>query len=136
MNDKEMVDIKGLDKAEVLVALWKKSYEVGLSYNPSGKPLTVREARRIIKGKYYSFDYCKGRVIKCNISGDEFDPWRYDRENGSGAAKRAIDELRKEIANRAEEKGTVGMMKHFLEFLNGSPVREERQSTSRGRRRR
>ena len=136
MIDKEMVDIKGLDKAKVLVALWDNSYESGLSFNPSGKPLTVREARRIIKGRYYNFDYCKGRVIKCNISGDEFDPWRYDRENGAGAARRAIDELRKEIANRSEEKGTIGMMKQFFEFLNGSPRREEEIENRRGRRRR
>ena len=137
--DKKMVDIKGLDKAEVLVALWNNSCEVGLSFNPSGKPLTVKKARKIINGGYYSFDYCEGRVIKCNISGDEFHPWRYDRENGAGAAQRAIDELRKEIANRTEEKGTkgtIGMMKQFLEFLNGSPMREEKIENRRGRRRR
>ena len=136
MTDKEMVDIKGLDKAEVLVALWNNSYEVGLSFNPSGKPLTVKRARKIINGRYYSFDYCEGRVIKCNISGDEFDPWRYDRENGPGAARRAIDELRKEIANRPEEKGTTGMMRQFLEFLNGSPMREKGIENRRSRRRR
>ena len=135
MNSK-MVDIMGLDKAEVLVALWNNSCEVGLSFNPSGKPLTVREARRIINGRYYNFDYCKGRVIKCNISGDEFDPWRYDRENGAGAAQMAIDELRKEIANRTEEKGTIGMMKQFFEFLNGSSMRKEKTENRRSRRRR
>ena len=134
---KEMVDIKGLDKAEVLVALWNNSCEVGLSFNPSGKPLTVKKARKIIKDRYYRFDYCEGRFIKCDLSGDEFDPWRYDRENGSGAAQRAIDALREELANRPEEKGPTGMMSQFLEqFLGGSFINKDVQSRERGRRRR
>lgn len=36
------------------------------------------------------FDYLKGRVMKVNLSGDEFDEWGYDRDNGSGAAHRAL----------------------------------------------
>lgn len=135
--DKEMVDIKGLDKAEVLVALWNNSCEVGLSFNPSGKPLTVKKARKIIKGQYYRFDYCEGRLIKCDLSGDKFDPWLYDRENGPGAAQRAIDALREELANRPEEKGPTGMMSQFLDqFLGGSFINRNVQSRECGRRRR
>lgn len=42
------------------------------------------------------FDYLYGRVMKVNITHDEFDPWLYDRDNGNGAAQRAIDNLRNE----------------------------------------
>ena len=39
-------------------------------------------------------DYFAGRVIKCNLPGDSFDSWGYDRDNGEGAAQKAIDGLK------------------------------------------
>ena len=36
-------------------------------------------------------------IMKVNLSGDEFDGWLYDRDNGEGAAQKAIDKLRKEF---------------------------------------
>ena len=32
--------------------------------------------------------------MKVDLSGDSFDPWGYDRDNGQGAAKVVVDELR------------------------------------------
>lgn len=43
----------------------------------------------------YDFDYLKGRVMKVNLSGDTLNEWGYDRDNGTGAAERAIASLRK-----------------------------------------
>lgn len=40
------------------------------------------------------FDYLNGKVLKVDISQDEFDPRLYDRDNGENAAQRAIDGLR------------------------------------------
>jgi hypothetical protein len=40
------------------------------------------------------FDYLKGRVIKVNLSGDEIDPWGYDRDNGQGAVEEIVSILR------------------------------------------
>ncbi len=100
-----MIDISKLDKAEVLVAL----------FNASGAPdaggeittakgeittakfvaamdpqaMTLEEARKRLAGHPY-INYIRGRVLKVDLSGDEFDPALYDRDNRWGAALRAI----------------------------------------------
>lgn len=92
-----MVDIKGLNKAEVLSALYNNSKPQGLGFlNFDAKNMTVAEAEEILK-QTTDFDYLKGRVMKVNLSSDDdFEEWLYDRDNGNGAAERAIAELRRE----------------------------------------
>jgi len=91
-----MIDIKGLRKAEVLAALYNNSKPQGLGFlhfNPAD--MTVEEAENILKETTY-FDYLKGHVMKVDLSSDEgFKEWLYDRDNGNGAAQRAIVALRK-----------------------------------------
>lgn len=91
-----MVDIKGLNKAEVLAALYNNSKPQGLGFlNFDAKNMTVAEAEEILK-KTTDFDYLKGRVMKVNLSSDDsFEEWLYDRDNGNGAAEKAISSLRK-----------------------------------------
>lgn len=88
-----MVNIKGLNKAAVLLTLHKNSKAQGMSFL-SLKELTIEECQEIVdqQQKLY-FDYLHGKVMKVNISGDEFNPWGYDRDNGEGAAQRAINLL-------------------------------------------
>lgn len=90
-----MVDIKGLNKAEVLTALYNNSKPLGLGmlhFDP--KKMTVAEAEELLKQTTY-FDYLKGRVMKVDLSSDDsFEEWLYDRDNGNGAAQRAVDTLR------------------------------------------
>lgn len=89
-----VVDIKGLDKAEVLAALYNAAKPQGMGfmhYDP--KPMTVEEARKILT-QYAYFDYLKGRVMKVDLNDDTFDPWGYDRDNGQGRAQEVIDSLR------------------------------------------
>lgn len=90
-----MVDIKGLNKAEVLVALYNNSKPQGLGFlHFESKDMTVSEAEEILK-QTTDFDYLKGRVMKVDLSSDDgFEEWLYDRDNGSGAAQRAIDTLK------------------------------------------
>jgi hypothetical protein len=40
-------------------------------------------------------DYFQGRVIKTDLRGDAIDPRLYDRDNGAGAAERAVAKLRR-----------------------------------------
>jgi hypothetical protein len=40
-------------------------------------------------------DYFQGRVIKTDLRGDAIDPRLYDRDNGAGAAERAVATLRR-----------------------------------------
>ncbi len=90
-----MINIKGLNKADVLAALYNASHPQGLGalyYEP--KDMT-REEAQILIAKGLRFEYLKGRVMKTDLTNDEFDPWLYDRDNGPGTAERAISALRK-----------------------------------------
>ena len=89
----ETIDISKLDKAEVLAALYNSAKPQGLGflqYEPS--PMSTEEAGRLLK-EVTCFDYLKGRVMKVNLSGEELNPRGYDRDNGEGAAYRAIKHL-------------------------------------------
>lgn len=92
-----MVTIKGLDKAEVILALWNRSHEQGMSFLGTKIPHpTIADAREWVeRNPSLYFDYLNGRVIKCDISQDEFDPRLYDRDCGAGAAEAAIAKIRK-----------------------------------------
>lgn len=127
-----MINIKGLDKAEVLLALWEGSHAQGMSFlGMLNGRLTIEKARDMIRQQQenafeYSgeapehtsenheeynakfnawleknpdvqlyFDYVAGHVIKCDISGDEFDERLYDRDCGEGRAAKVIEALRR-----------------------------------------
>lgn len=94
-----MINIKGLDKAVVLKALYDFSHVQGMgilqaipdySLEMAQQDIEARNRRRI---PLY-FDYHYGRVLKVDISGDEFNERLYDRDCGEGAAARAIDSIR------------------------------------------
>lgn len=91
----EKISLLGLDRAEVLAALYNASRPQGMGfmqYNPT--PMTKEEAQRLLDADpRCNFDYLKGRVMKVDLSGDEFSPWGYDRDNGPGAAEEAIKAL-------------------------------------------
>lgn len=91
-----MISLAGLDKADVLCALYDASRPLGLGhlhYDPA--PMKRDEAAALLEQRERKYiDYLHGRVMKVDLSGDEFDPWLYDRDNGSGAAERAISALR------------------------------------------
>lgn len=112
----EMISIAGLEKAAVFAALYNRARPQGMGfmhYDPT--PMTVEVAREqiglgddhtaaedemiragvIVVGRNsLRFDYVKGRVMKVDLNGDEFDPWAYDRDNGAGAAAEAIASIR------------------------------------------
>ncbi len=90
-----MINIKGLNKAKVLAELYNSSKPLGmgiLQYVPGN--MSESEAAELLKKSTY-FDYLKGRVMKVDLSSDEgFEEYLYDRDNGIGAAQRAIDRIR------------------------------------------
>ena len=89
------ISIRGMDKATVLAALFNASKPQGLGFMHYAKePMTVEKARELIDKGHTKFDYLQGRVMKLDISGDDFDPWGYDHDNGQGAAQTAIDTLK------------------------------------------
>lgn len=91
------ISIKGLDKADVLAALFNHSKQQGLGLlDLSGKSnLTADDARKeLAQNPDGYFDYLRGRVLKVKIAGESFDPRLYDRDNGHGTAQQAIDSIK------------------------------------------
>ncbi|NCE63055.1 hypothetical protein D1159_00315 [Pseudoflavonifractor sp. 524-17] len=90
-----MVDIKGMDKARVLKALYENSHLQGMGFMQASGPITVEHCAGLLEKQTY-FDYLYGRVLKVELSEDEFDERLYDRDCGEGAAQRAVDSVRVE----------------------------------------
>lgn len=101
------INLKDLDKAAVLAALYNASKPQGMGFlHCDPTPMTVEEARELLK-RTTNFDYLKGRVMKVDLSGDTLDPWGYDRDNGQGAAWASITSLQStgNVNNDAIAKG-------------------------------
>jgi len=84
------IDISKKDKAAVFKALYDYANPkgMGMFFNKPGD-ISIEQAREIV-AESMDFDYVGGRVLKVNISGDSFDSWLYDRDNGQGRAAQAI----------------------------------------------
>lgn len=89
-----MVSIKGKSKAKVLKALYDHSHIQGLGFLQAvpDRTVTVEHCEKLLKETTY-FDYLYGKVLKVDLSGDEFDERLYDRDCGEGAAQRAVDSV-------------------------------------------
>lgn len=90
-----MINIKGLNKARVLKALYNRSRAQGMGYlHPlHGTQMTYDQAQNLLgmaDDKIPYIDYLWGRMLKVDISGDTLDPRLYDRDNGEGAAEEAL----------------------------------------------
>lgn len=104
-----MIDITGIDKAALLAELHNGSRAMGMgALHDISRDMTTEEARVIItagddrrrmfpgagiKRELY-FDYVQGRPLKADLSGDEFNPALYDRDNGQGAGAAAVERAR------------------------------------------
>lgn len=90
-----MININGLNKAEVLAKLYNNSRVQGLGFlQAKNEEMSIEEATSILQ-KQTDFDYLFGKVMKINLSSDEsFNERLYDRDNGTGAAERVIASMR------------------------------------------
>lgn len=90
----ENINISKLNKADVLAALYNNSKPLGLGFlHHTTGVMTTKEAQTLLDSGQSYFDYLQGRVMKIDLSGDELETWLYDRDNGGGAAKRALQAL-------------------------------------------
>lgn len=100
----ELIDLKSMNKAEVLAKLYNASHPQGNGYlHPKAKrfwgffrdrdpdqSMSVQEAQVLLdKGQTY-FDYLNGRVLKIDLSGDTLSPRLYNRDNGMNQAARVL----------------------------------------------
>ena len=91
------MNIEGLDKAEVLAALYNGTRQQGMGFmqERGAEGMSVEQARKeLADNKRAYFDYLHGRVMKIDLSSDELDTWLYNRDNGHGAAEAIIEVLR------------------------------------------
>ncbi len=87
-----MISIQGLDKVELLKALWlnqKSAAFFGMSIRPPAFD-AVAASEAVIR----DIDYFCGRAIKMNLSGDTISPRLYDRDAGEGACARVVEKLK------------------------------------------
>ena len=85
------ISTAGMDKAAVLAALYNAAKPLGLGrlqYDPT--PMPIETAQALLKSGQTYFDYVQGRVMKVDLSGDEFDSRLYDCDNGKDAAVNAL----------------------------------------------
>lgn len=87
------INIAGLDKAEVLAALFNATKSGDPVLDKLEKPMTKEEAEEILQ-QTYACDWVRGRPIKVVLSGDEFESTAYDCNNGESLAEKVINELR------------------------------------------
>jgi len=90
-----MVDISGMERSQVLAALYNASRPQGagfMRYTPD--PITIEQAAEMLQ-RTSDFDYIAGRVMKINLTGgDELETRWYNRDNGEGAAEIVINSVR------------------------------------------
>lgn len=105
------VDVRGIDRVRLLVALYNgtAALGVGLLFNKPGD-LSIDVARTVIEhhkahlGDSHHrvwLDYVAGRPIKTAIFDDDIDPRLYDRDAGKGAFAAIVAALRAEDARNA-----------------------------------
>lgn len=91
------LDIRGIDKNELLAGLFNASTPRGLGFiDPdNNKPMTAKDADAHLRENTTTyFDYLNGRLIKIDIGGDYIETSRYDQCNGEGAAERVVNALK------------------------------------------
>jgi hypothetical protein len=91
------IDISRLNKAEVLSALFNASKQqgMGIFHTRGASGMTVAQAQEELDalGDDPYFDYLHGRIMKVRLRGPTMRVWAYDRDNGPGAAERALAPL-------------------------------------------
>jgi hypothetical protein len=100
-EENNYIDITGLDKAELLAALYNNAKPRGLGFiHANASTMTKEKAKEYIaqkesNGWSLNFDYLEGRALKIDITKDKIFIKQYDNYNGDGLAKQTIEEVSK-----------------------------------------
>lgn len=91
-----MIDITGIPKADVLMALHDAAVPQVISRGYSRLPMERNEAEKIVE-QDLGYTYVNGRAMFVSIAGNEVDATRYDAANGRGCAEKALEPLRARV---------------------------------------
>lgn len=99
MTPFDQVDIAGMPKGIVLAALFNSSPALTFSRRRidglwAGDPIGPGQGEELYREMGPRFEFLGGRLLQVDLSGDSFDPVRYDGCLGRGAAEAAIRPLR------------------------------------------
>lgn len=89
------INIAGLDKKVLFASLFDGAHEVGRGIGMGAdahKEITPGEWRDVL-GANYIIEYLRGRSMHVNLSGEIFNSFLYDRDNGPGKAQAIIATL-------------------------------------------
>lgn len=89
----DAVDISGIDKVQLLRALWEKS-SPALFFKSGLIPAPVFDETLALEVASTKIDYFCGRCIKSDLSGDLVSPRLYDRDTHPGAFAEIVASLR------------------------------------------
>jgi hypothetical protein len=83
------IDIKGLNKIDLLVALYNAAQPAALHGGYPHRPMDEVEADALIEEGLF-FGYVNGRALFVDLTPDELETGRFDSHNGRHAAANAI----------------------------------------------
>jgi hypothetical protein len=92
-----LINIQGLDKREVLKALFDAAIPKGNGWRKYDRtPMRLANAGTLLKKAEQNntiITVITGRQLHVDLSGNEFDPTLYNQHNGEGAAEKALEPL-------------------------------------------
>lgn len=107
------IDVSDIPQAELLAELYNRAQVMGMGFlQRRAEPMTVEQAQALLDGrdaetdyggskaqdrgpnKPAYFDYVYGKPLKVSIDGKTLRAYLYDRDQGDGAAQRAVDAIR------------------------------------------
>lgn len=93
------IDIAGIDKGELLAALYNHARPIGLGnlqYQPNKMSIEAGRAHfdAHIEAGASRFDYLQGRCLKVDLRDDVLDARLYERDNGEGIVAQIVANIR------------------------------------------
>ena len=88
------MNIKGMNKAKILAALYNNSRQQGMGHLAANTgDMTEQDAQGLLDEGNTYFDYLHGRVMKIDLAGDELKTRLYDRDIGEGECERVVNSI-------------------------------------------
>lgn len=88
------LNIEGIDKAVLLLELYRRAKPIGMGAMEAKLPYMSVEEARIVLACNANVKYLYGRIMKVRLDGDQLDARVYDAYNGDATAAKAVYDAR------------------------------------------